>query len=487
MSIIRTRFAPSPTGYLHVGGLRTALYCYLLAKKNNGKFLLRIEDTDQARTVPGAIDNIIDTLKWAGLDYDEGPKKGGDCGPYIQSERLDLYKKHALELIDKNHAYYCFCTQERIARVREIQIAAKQPPAYDKLCRNLSPQEVEKRLQSGEPHVIRMKIPLEGECVFSDLIREQVTIAHKVVDDQVIIKTDGFPTYHLAVVVDDHYMNISHVIRGEEWLPSTPKHLLLYQYFGWQAPLFAHLPLLLNPDKSKLSKRQGDVAVEDYRAKGYLKEALLNFIALLGWNPGDTREIFSLEELVQEFSLERVNKSGAVFNIEKLNWLNEQHIHKSSDDELLSFIKPLMQDRGFTDFPDEYVKQVIALTKERVTILHDFVVKSGYFFADPTNFDEQGKAKNWDSETVKHLHALANSFTKLSTFDATSIEQALRNQAQELNVGAGKLIHPLRLALTGVSQGPSLFHLVEVLGKEVTLRRLNYAIKILENARDTAQ
>lgn len=477
MNDIRTRFAPSPTGYLHVGGLRTALYAYLVAKKNNGAFILRIEDTDKTREAVGGVENIIKTLEWAGLPYDEGPVKGGSYGPYIQSERLPLYKKHAEQLIEQGHAYYCFCSSERLTQVRERQIAAKQPPAYDKYCRNIDPEEAKKRVAEGQSHVIRMKVPLEGESVFTDIIRGIVSISYKNVDDQVIIKSDGFPTYHLAVVVDDHEMKISHTIRGEEWLPSTPKHLLLYQYFGWHPPLFAHLPLLLNPDRSKLSKRQGDVAVEDYREKGYLKEALINFIALLGWNPGDTREIFTLEELVQEFSLERVGKAGAIFNIEKLLWMNEQHLRRMSDDELATEVSNIIQSRQLPTASHEYLKQVIHLMKERAQFVKDFVDNCVYFYQDPTTFDEKAKAKNWTVDTTQQMSVIKEAFTALVPFDAQTTEAALRAQAEKLQLSPGKLIHPLRLALTGQATGPSLFHLIEVLGKQTVLRRLEYAIK----------
>ena len=300
------------------------------------------------------------------------------------------------------------------------------------------------------------------------------------IDDQVLLKSDGFPTYHLAVVVDDHTMEISHVIRGEEWLPSTPKHILLYQYFGWNIPKFAHLPLLLNPDKSKLSKRQGDVAVEDYRTKGYLKEALVNFVAFLGWNPGDERELFSLQELIKEFSLERVGKAGAVFNIEKLNWMNQQHIKLQSDAELLTLIKPMLVEKGWNNFSDDYFKQVIALMKERVVVLHDFINTCSYFYEDPTTYDETSRTKNWKPESAQHISALTEKLQSLAIFDAASIESALRSTAEEYKVGAGKLIHPMRLAISGVAHGPSLFHMAEVLGKETTVRRLNTALQQLK-------
>jgi glutamyl-tRNA synthetase len=469
MNEVRTRFAPSPTGFLHVGGLRTALYAYLFAKKHNGKFILRIEDTDQNRKTEGAVENLLATLHWAGLNFDEGP--------YVQSERLDIYKKHAHELIDAGHAYYCFCTPERLDILRQQQTAAKVPTSYDRHCRNIDPVEAKKRVDAGEKHVIRMKVPLAGEVTFNDIVRGAVTIAYKNIDDQVIIKSDGFPTYHLAVVVDDHHMKISHIIRGEEWLPSVPKHVLLFKYLGWEMPQMAHLPLLLNPDKSKLSKRQGDVAVEDYRGKGYLKEALINFVALLGWNPGDTREIFTLEQLVQEFSLERVGKSGAVFDVEKLKWMNEQHLRLQTDDQLLELVKPILQEKHWGAFSDDYLKQVFALMRERVTFPHDFVEGCSYFYKHPHSFDEAAKTKSWTPETPQRLQALLESYKNLENFDAASVEQALRQEAEKLQVSAGKIIHPLRLALTGVAVGPSLFHLIEVLGKDEVARRIEFAIK----------
>lgn len=475
MNTVRTRFAPSPTGLMHVGGLRTALYCYLLAKANNGQFLLRIEDTDQNRLVPGAVENIIECLNWANIPFDEGPTKPGDHGPYVQSERLPLYKKHALELVEKGLAYHCFCSSERLTQVREQQMANKLPPAYDKHCRNLTKEEVDKQLATGQPHVIRMKVPTEGTCTFSDLIRGEVAISYKNVDDQVLMKSDGFPTYHLAAVVDDHFMEISHVIRGEEWLSSTPKHLLLYSYFGWQAPLFAHLPLLLNPDKSKLSKRNGDVAVSDYIKKGYFPQALVNFVALLGWNPGDTREIFTLEELVKEFSLERVGKAGAVFNIEKLDWLNEQYIHKMPEQELLEALRPWIKEAGFFA-SDAYILQVIGLLKERITLLPDFTRKGYYFFSDPDEAAVTQAVTPLTEPVIAALHKLTQAYDECTTFDAATTEQLLRDAAQTSELGAGKLIHPLRFILTGMPQGPSLFHLIEVLGKEAVVKRMKKAI-----------
>lgn len=480
MNTVRTRFAPSPTGYLHVGGLRTALYAYLLAKKHGGQFLLRIEDTDQTRLVEGATQNIIHALQWAGIEFDEGPGKGGPCGPYVQSERLDIYKKHALELIEKGHAYHCFCSPERLDQIRATQMAHKLPPAYDKHCRNLSAATVAQKLASEPKSVIRMKIPLEGELTFSDLIRGPVTFGYKVVDDQVLIKSDGFPTYHLAVVVDDHYMKISHVIRGEEWLSSTPKHLLLYEYFGWEAPQFAHLPLLLNSDRSKLSKRQGDVAVEDYKRKGYLPEALINFIAFLGWNPGDTREFFTMEELIKEFSLACVGKAGAVFNLEKLDWLNGQYIQKMPATTLVQRLKPFAADYSFSNCDDAYLAQVIDLLRERTTLLPEFFNRGSYFFQAPISYDSAIAAKAWSPEAAEHIKNILALLDKLSPFDASSIEAAIRDHATSLAIGMGKIIQPLRFAISGMSQGPSLYHIIALLGKEEVERRCLTAIELLK-------
>jgi glutamyl-tRNA synthetase len=479
MTKVRTRFAPSPTGYLHIGGLRTALYDYLLAKKLNGTFVLRIEDTDQARTVEGAAQNLIDILRWSGIEVDEGPTSGGKFGPYTQSERLSLYKEHAQKLVDGGHAYHCFCSSERLEQVRQRQIASKLPPAYDKHCRNLTADVVQQKLAANEPHVIRMKVPDEGVVEFVDLVHGHLKIACKVVDDQVLIKSDGFPTYHLAVVVDDHYMQISHVIRGEEWLPSTPKHVLLYKYFGWELPHFIHIPLILNTDKSKLSKRQGDVAVEDYIQKGYLPEALINFVAFMGWNPGDTREIFTMDELIRDFSIERIHKSGAIFNIDKLNWLNHQHLIRKTDDELLALVKPLFLKNNYTKFSDAYLKQVITLIKERVVVLPDFITYSDFFFNAPTVFDEKVKAKCWNNESITLIQKFTSQLESLANFDAAAIEQTLRTTATSANLNATKIIQPLRLVLTGVGQGPSLFHLIEVLGKVEVLKRITYALKTI--------
>lgn len=475
----RVRFAPSPTGYLHVGGLRTALYNYLYAKKNNGTFVLRIEDTDRNRFVEGAVEKLINSLKWCGLDYDEGPGKEGEYGPYTQSERLDIYKKYAEQLINDGKAYYAFDTPERLQQLREEQMAKKLQPKYDKAALKLSADEVKAKLDAGEPHVVRLNVPDNETIVVDDLVRGKVEFDSNIVDDQILIKSDGYPTYHLANVVDDHLMKITHVIRGEEWLSSTPKHVLLYDFLGWEKPEFAHLPLLLNPDRSKLSKRQGDVAVEDYSGKGYLKEALVNFVALLGWNAGDDREFFLLDELVEHFSIERVHKAGAVFNLDKLNWLNTEHLKNKSDEVLAGMLRNELKKSKYDEdeYGDEYLVNVVASMKERVSFVHEFIEKSFFYFEEPTEYDEAVIKKRWKEDSPEHLKKLGEAYGKLDDPKKEDFEQALRSTAEELGVGAGKLIHPLRLALSGVGQGPGVFDLVNTLGKEESIKRINKAIE----------
>ena len=479
MQHIRVRFAPSPTGFLHVGGLRTALYNFLFARKLGGKFILRIEDTDRARYVEGAVDNLIKTLHWAGLDYDEGPGVGGDFGPYIQSERTNIYKEHADHLIEMKSAYRCFCTAERLEQMRKEQQKNKLTPKYDRTCLRLSEDEVLLNLEQGRAFVIRMKVPDDSSIRFSDIIRGDVEFNSAQIDDQVLIKSDGYPTYHLANVVDDHLMKISHVIRGEEWLSSTPKHVLLYRFLGWELPQFAHLPLLLNPDRSKLSKRQGDVAVEDYRSKGYLKEALVNFVALLGWNPGDDREIFDLSGLTREFSLERVGKAGAIFNLEKLDWLNFQHLRLMPDVEVMGILKEELVKASFKveKFTDEYLLRVIEAMRERVSFVRDFILKSPYFFEAPESYDQDVMKKRWKPTSAVCLRKLAEEFSKLSEPAKGDYENALHLAADSLGVTKGELIHPLRLAVSGVGEGPGVYDIVSILGKYETVRRINSAIE----------
>ncbi len=430
------------------------------------------------------MENLIDTLHWADIDFDEGPGKDGAFGPYVQSQRLEMYREHAERLVAEGNAYYCFCTHERLEKIRRqsrYSGTLKQSPAYDRHCRSLSTDEAMRKKSAGEPYVIRMKVPESGETSFDDVIRERVTIANSILDDQVLIKSDGFPTYHLAVVVDDHLMRISHVIRGEEWLSSTPKHVLLYRSFGWELPVFAHLSLLLNPDKSKLSKRQGDVAVEEYRAKGYLNEALVNFVALLGWNPGDDREIFTMEELVREFSLERVGKSGAVFNVEKLNWLNFQHLRRKPDAEVLQLLNKELTRAGIdpSHFSEQYLLGVISAMRERVTFVRDVLEKSPYFFRPVDHYDPDVVKKRWKPHTPNHVRVLAEEFSKLQSPRKEDYEAALVRVADALSIKPPELIHPLRLAVSGMGAGPGLYDILALLGRDEVLRRIQTAIERL--------
>jgi glutamyl-tRNA synthetase len=478
MSETRVRFAPSPTGYLHVGGLRTALYNFLFAKKTGGKFILRIEDTDRNRFVEGAVENLIQTLKWCGLEYDEGPDKG-KAGPYFQSQRLNIYKEHAMQLIEKGKAYYAFDTPERLQQLREEQSSRKEQPKYDKRDLSLTEEEIRAKLDAGEPYVIRLNVPENTTISFSDEIRGHVEFDSATVDDQILIKSDGYPTYHLANVVDDHLMNITHVIRGEEWLPSTPKHILLYDFFEWKKPLFAHLPLLLNPDKSKLSKRQGDVAVEDYKEKGYLKEALINFVALLGWNAGDDVEFYYLDEMIEKFSLERVNKAGAVFNVEKLSWLNGEHLRKKTPEEILPLLKNEMQKKNINpgSFGDQYLLLVIEAMKERIIFVKEILENSFYFFSPPEEYDEKVISKRWKDETPDELSIFIKSIKEIDNPSKEDFEKALRSSAENLNIGAGKLIHTIRVSVSGTGAGPGLFDILFILGKDEVIRRINKAIE----------
>ncbi|GMU87522.1 MAG: glutamate--tRNA ligase [Ignavibacteriales bacterium] len=462
-----------------MGGLRTALYNYLFAKKNGGTFVLRIEDTDRNRYVEGAVENLIETMNWCGLTYDEGPVNGGACGPYIQSERLDIYQREVAALIESGKAYHCFCAAERLTQLREEQQKQNLQTKYDKHCISLNREEREARIANGEQYVIRLNVEPGEKVAFDDVVRGHVEFDRETIDDQVLLKSDGYPTYHLANVIDDHFMKITHVIRGEEWLSSTPKHVLLYDAFGWERPVFAHLPLLLNPDKSKLSKRQGDVAVEDYKKKGFLKEALVNFVALLGWNAGDDRELFSLKEMEELFTLERVNKSGAVFNLEKLNWMNFEHLRMKTDADILTLIREELAKSEFSTgvYSDEYLVNIIHAMKERVNFAAEFVGKCPYFYAAPKEYEQQSIDKNWKPETPDQLKALAENFAKLENPDTHAFEQALADTATTLNVGKGKLIHPLRLAVSGVSSGPGMFDLLYILGRDEVSRRIETAIQ----------
>jgi glutamyl-tRNA synthetase len=487
---MRTRFPPSPTGFLHVGGLRTALYSYILAKQSQGTFLLRIEDTDRERGVPGAIENIVHALTWAGILPDEGVMLGasgeivqhGSKGPYIQSERLALYREHAERLLESGHAYRCFCTPGRLEEMRREQETKKLPPMYDRHCLSLTREEVERRVAAGEPHVIRMKIPRERMVTFADDIRGDMRFHGSTIDDQVLLKSDGYPTYHLAHVIDDHFMEIDLVLRGEEWLSSTPKHLLLFEFFGWQAPRYAHVPLLLNPDKTKLSKRQGDVSVEEYRTKGYLPEALLNFLALLGWNPGTEQEVFSLRELIEQFSLERVQKSGAIFDLEKLKWLQGQWVRRLSLEEFAERVRPFVVEKYPEAAHDLAFPQKVALIQERVTLLTEAAEMLRFFYEEPrVDPDLLANAKqNVTREMLPDvLRLLRETLDAQSEKEWTpeSLKNAILARASEQKLSTGQVLWPLRVALTGLPYSPGAVEVASALGKKRTLEQLDSALK----------
>ena len=461
---VRVRFAPSPTGFLHIGGLRTALYNYLFAKKHGGQFILRIEDTDRTRAVEGGVENIISTLKWCGLQWDEGP--------YVQSQRLEIYKKYAQELVGQGSAYYCACTPERLEQVRQEQMARKEAPRYDGHCRKLGVRDQ----VSGVSFVVRLKVPEKGSTKFSDIIHGEMEFENKLIDDQVLMKSDGYPTYHLANVVDDHEMKISQVIRGEEWLPSTHKHILLYKAFGWKPPQFAHLPLLLNANHSKLSKRQGDVAVEDYIKKGYLREALINFVALLGFNPRADKELYTLDELIAEFDLTKVNKSGAVVNFEKLNWMNGSYIRQMPVAELVKLAMPYLPAVNA-----ETAREIVALERERIKKLSDLTDSTEYLTNEQLHYEPEILVwkKSPKAAIGPILQALYDYLEQYrGAWHAAELEDAIKIWIKSENRGVGEVLWPMRVALSGRMASPPPFDIAAILGKARALARIEYAIKL---------
>lgn len=487
--MIRDRFAPSPTGNVHVGSLRTALYNYLFAKKNNGQFLLRLEDTDRTRYEEGAVENLLDALMVTGVVPDEGlfEEDGkiiqkGDCGPYIQSERLDIYKKYIDQLLENGQAYYCFCTKERLDEVREKQKAAGETPRYDGHCRNLPREEVEARVAAGEPYVIRLKLPEDHVVAFDDAVRGRIEINTNDLDDQVLIKTDGFPTYHFAVVVDDHLMGITHVIRGEEWLPSTPKHVYLYECFGWEQPQYVHLSNILNDDHKKLSKRQGDVSVGDFLKKGYLPEALINFLALLGWSPENEQEIFSMDELIEAFDLSRINKSGAVFDRAKLDWMNAHYIKELPIEELTGRMIPYLLDAGYIAEADvqnrmPWLEKVGELMRERLNYFAQVPEETKMLFDRNFEITDPESLDILKEETVPVLfNALVEKITESDVVDTERAKAILKEIQKEHKAEKikGKMLYmPTRIMLTGEMHGPDLTLIMDVLGKEELLLRLD--------------
>ncbi len=502
---VRVRFAPSPTGPLHMGGVRTALYNYLFAKKHNGDFILRIEDTDEKRFVPGAKEYIIESLKWCGIEPNEGESYGGEKGPYTQSERKAIYTPYAQQLIDEDKAYIAFDTSEDLDKMRqqakEMGLANWQYNAVTrssmKNSTSLSKEEVEKRLANNEPYTIRMKMPRNVDVKFEDDIRGWVSVNTNNLDDKVLVKETGVPTYHLANIVDDHLMEISHVIRGEEWLPSAPLHVLLYDAFGWERPKFAHLPLILRPDgKGKLSKRDGDKLgfpvfpidwtsaegekYSGYREQGYLSGAFINMLAFLGWNPGDNREIFSLQELEETFTIDRVGKSGARFDPEKTKWFNQQYLRSKSNEDLALMLLPALEGKGITAKPD-YTALVCGLMKERATFIEDILTEGDYFFNEVSAYDDKTVRKKWKEDTPSIMEELTKVLESVSDFNKTNIETAFSAYLNENEYGFGKVGPGFRLLVTGKGMGPSMFEICETLGKEAVIERMKSGIEKINN------
>lgn len=477
MTDVRVRFAPSPTGYLHIGGLRTALYDFLFARNQQGKLILRIEDTDRNRLVEDAAPKLINALETMDIRIDEGPGVDGEYGPYVQSERLALYHEQARRLLEAGHAYHCFCSSETLTQMREEQQAKGEFVKYDRRCLKLSKDEIQIRLDRGDPHVLRLKMPDDHRFIFDDLIRGRVEMDSSQSDDQVILKSDGFPTYHLAAVVDDHFMRISHVIRGEEWLSSTPKHLWLYECLGWEAPAWVHLPLILNKDRSKLSKRLNDVSVESYLEKGYLKEALLNFIALLGWHGADDRELYTLEELCSEFSLDRVSKSGAVFDLTKLDWMNGMYIRSLAPETILERVKPYFLAQGIELLSDAPTLRMISVARERITLLPEIVDYCKIFHSRlPLSENDLSTLRSESSQAV--LNQLFMQLEQSYPESDEAVDQHIKTASDTLQIKGKNLYVPIRLALIRQAHGPDIPAIFTILGKEELLSRLSEAIRI---------
>ncbi len=504
MQEVRVRFAPSPTGPLHIGGVRTALYNYLFARKNGGKMILRIEDTDQTRFVPGAEQYIVESLDWCGIKFDESDYVGGSFGPYKQSNRKHLYKQYSDELLEKGHAYIAFDTPEELEKYRKEAEANKQTFIYNCQSRNnlrnsltMSKQEVEMLIANGTPYTVRFMIPENREIVMHDLIRGEVHVQSNTLDDKVLFKSDGMPTYHLANIVDDHLMKISHVIRGEEWLPSMALHVMLYEAFGWEAPQFAHLPLLLKPDgNGKLSKRDGDrlgfpvfplfwtdpktgETASGYKQSGYYPEAFINMLALLGWNPGTEQEIFNMEELTEAFSLDRCSKSGAKFNVEKTKWFNHEWLMRKPEVEVGHDYQQWLKDEKNIDTNLDFAIKVAGLVKDRVNFVKEIWEQSFFFFEAPTSYDEVTVKKRWKENSAQTMRDVAEVIRNIEDFNLANIDATLNNWIEVNGLGMGLVMNSLRLMLVGAGKGPHIGEIIEMLGKEEVLRRIESGIKAL--------
>ncbi|WP_434654063.1 glutamate--tRNA ligase [Thermoanaerobacterium thermosaccharolyticum] len=476
MRDVRVRFAPSPTGNLHIGGARTALFNWLFARHNNGKMILRVDDTDLERSTGDSMKAIIDGLKWLGIDWDEGP--------IYQSKRLDLYKNYADKLVKEGKAYYCFCTKEELDEMRKEAQKAGKPPMYSGKCRNLPADEVKKYMDEGKKYVVRLKVPKEGKTIVHDIIRGDVEFDNSTFDDFIIMKSDNMPTYNFATVIDDYDLKISHIIRGEEHLSNTPKQILIYDALGFEKPSFAHVSMILAPDRSKLSKRHGATSVQEFRDLGYLPEAIINYITLLGWIPSDGEEVFSTEKSISEFTLDRVSKNPAIYDTKKLTWLNGIYIRDCDIDRLTKEVIPFLINKGLIsdNYDYDYIKKVVSAVREREKTLNEIAEAMSYYFNDEFDYDEKGVKKYFEKDGVDNiLKEAIEVLDKVDDFNLVETERVYRDLIEKLDIKSGDLFHPTRLAISGRTFGPGLFDIMELLGKKKTIERIKKAIKYIEN------
>lgn len=473
----RTRYAPSPTGYMHVGNLRSAIFEYLIAKHENGDFLLRIEDTDQTRKVEGAVEFIYDTCKLCGLEFDEGPNNPGEYGPYTQSERLDLYKKYALELVEKGHAYYCFCTEERLEKLRNQAEEEKIAFMYDGHCKHLSKEEIEANLKAGVPYVIRQKMPQDGVSVYEDLVYGKISVENRILEDQILLKSDGYPTYNFANVIDDHLMHITHVARGNEYLMSTPKYNLLYDAFGWDKPTYIHLPMVNGSDGKKLSKRNGDASFMDLYKEGYLPEAIVNYLVLLGWSPETNEEIYSLEELIRIFNPKRINKSAATFDIKKLRWINAHYIKKLEEKEYLNLTIPYLKEAyDLSKKSEEWLSHLVTIYQNHISYGKEIVKETELFFNKEIHPDEECQEFMNQEGILNTLKVFKEEIENISIWNVDMIKEAIQNTKERAAVKGKMLFMPIRIAVSGIMHGPELADTIYLIGKATILQRLESSI-----------
>lgn len=474
MKETRTRFAPSPTGYMHIGNLRTAIFEYLLAKKDNGKFILRIEDTDQTRKVEGAIDFIYDTLKLCNFEIDEGPNNEGKYGPYVQSERKEIYKKYALELVEKKKAYYCFCTEERLTNLREIASLNKQPFMYDGHCKNLTQEEIEEKLRNNEPYVIRQAMPKEGQTIINDLVYGEVVIENKILEDQILLKSDGFPTYNFANVIDDHLMEITHVVRGKEYLDQTAKYNLLYEAFGWEKPTYIHVAMVLGEDGNKLSKRNGDASFMDLYNEGYLPMAITNYLVLLGWSPKDNKEIFTMEELIKEFDPTRISKSSSSYDLKKLKWFNAHYIKQLTKEEIIKLCLPFLKEAyNLDDKEESWINHLIEIYQNHLSYGKEIVELTDLFFKDKINLTEECQEFMSQEGIENTIQTFKKEIENINEWNLENITNAINNTKEKAQVKGKMLYMPIRIKVSGQMHGPELPYTIYLLGKETIINRLS--------------